>query len=123
MGTGAKILIGGTVAAAAAAAYYFLIYQKAQTKASIALSTISDSITANAIQPSQYEGKLIGSPDTGKVYLVQNGYKRWISSPDVLSRMGYSHNQVIDLPPPTVDAIPTGASFYGLNGISRSNFL
>ena len=117
MTTGEKTaLILGLGGIAAGAAYYFLIYKPSQTSASNALTQISSAVAANQIQPSQYEGKLIRSPDTGKVYIVKDGYKQWITSPAVLSRLGYNMGEVTNLPISTIDNIPTGSSISGLSG-------
>jgi len=108
-------LIGGLAALAAGAAYYFLIYRPAKATAAASLDTINQTITSNQVKPSQYEGQLIRGSDSPKVYFIKNGFKQWIHDPDVLAKLGYSFDQVINVSPTVTDAIPTGATLSGLN--------
>lgn len=59
----------------------------------------------------KYEGKLITGAtgkDGGKVYLVENGKKRWISSPDVFQELGFKGENICQISDEELNAIPTG---------------
>ncbi|GHM98794.1 hypothetical protein WSM22_02840 [Cytophagales bacterium WSM2-2] len=115
MKTEAKVaLVTTSLLAAAGGAYYFLVYKSAQKTTGKLQTVINQAVQSNQVKPSQYDGQLIRSPDTGKVYLVTNGYKQWITSPGVLTRLGYNMGQVKDLSPSVVDAIPESSSLSGI---------
>ena len=79
--------------------------------------------TASSGPASQYEGKLVRGPNNaGKVYLVKNGIKQWISSPAVLTGMGFTWDQVIDITRGVLDSIPEGAAIYGFSGLGSLSY-
>ncbi|MBF0324704.1 MAG: hypothetical protein HQL42_06480 [Alphaproteobacteria bacterium] len=52
-----------------------------------------------------------GTPD-GKVYLVADGTKRWITSPQVFDRHGLNWTRIKAKPAATLNAIPNGLDIY-----------
>lgn len=75
-------------------------------------------------------GLLIKHPDDPKVYLMENGQKRWITTEDIFNKRGYNWNDIIELADiffdpkdPNPFYIPTGpditegpSEFYFLSG-------
>jgi hypothetical protein len=62
---------------------------------------------------SVYENKLVRRPgnsvEDGKVYLVQNGKKRWVVNASWLEAHGYKFpNDVHEIPTVDLDAMPSG---------------
>lgn len=45
------------------------------------------------------------------VYLVSNGIKRWITSPQVMDKYNFNWDRVYVLPGVLIDSIPTGANW------------
>ncbi len=58
-----------------------------------------------------YEGQLVrrpgGAPEDGKVYVVQNGKKHWILTPEWVAKHGYSWLNVKIISAQDLDSIPT----------------
>jgi hypothetical protein len=54
---------------------------------------------------------LIRGNGRAPVYLVSNGFKRWITSPAAMDKYYFDWNKVQVLPPIVVDSIQTGASW------------
>ena len=65
---------------------------------------------------------LIQLPDDPKVYLIENGQRRWITSEAVFNNLGYDWNDIIVVTQAILDLIPEGdpiteaADFYLLSG-------
>lgn len=57
-----------------------------------------------------YEGQIIKGDATPAVYKVEGGRKRWILSPEIFNRMGFSWNSIVTLPQATVEKISFGAN-------------
>jgi hypothetical protein len=110
-------LISGLTALGAGAAYYFFIYRPGRQNATAAAANIAQAISAIAPKPSAYEGKVIRAGSNIRVYLVKDGVKHLFTSPEALSRAGFTFGQVVSLPQDVVDAIPTGSN---LNGVPRN---
>jgi hypothetical protein len=115
MSTGKIALFGGLAALGAGAAYYFLIYRPGNINASTALTNISQAVDAITVKPNQYEGQLLRGGNDVRVYLIKDGYKHWITSPDVLKRLGFTFAQVKSVPVVVLDAIPTSSSLSGFS--------
>src|SRR5690242_18173001 len=113
--TGKVALIGGLTALAGGAAYYFFILKPAQQNAASASNAIAQTVQALTPKPSQWEGKAIRAGNNIRVYEVKNGIKHLFTSPDALTKAGYTFAQVISLPQDEVDAIPTGSNLNGFN--------
>lgn len=48
---------------------------------------------------------------TAPVYLVSNGVKRWVTSPQVMDKYNFRWDRVYELPAVAINFIPTGASW------------
>jgi hypothetical protein len=57
---------------------------------------------------SRWEGKLVVASNDQKIYLIQNGRKRWITSPDVMQKHGFRWDAVNRVPPAELAALPEG---------------
>ncbi|MBA4372479.1 MAG: hypothetical protein C0402_06410 [Thermodesulfovibrio sp.] len=58
-----------------------------------------------------FEGALVRGKDgsnEGKVYLIEKGQKRWITSPSVFEKCGFKWNQIRTVGAETLNAVPTG---------------
>jgi len=69
------------------------------------------SVTPPAVSP--YENKLVRRPgksmEDGKVYLVENGKKRWVVNASWFAAHGFKFPEaVIEITPAALDAIPIG---------------
>lgn len=113
--TGKVTLIGGLGAMAAAAAYYFFVYRPAQLNAQAAGATIAQTVQSLTPKINQWEGKVIRAGSNIRVYLVKDGIKHLFTSPDALTKAGFTFAQVISLPQDVVDAMPTGSNLNGFN--------
>lgn len=113
--TGKVALVGGLTALAGGAAYYFFIYRPAQQNAVAATSVIAQTVQSLTPKPSKWEGKAIRAGNNIRVYQVKDGIKHLFTSPDALTRAGYTFAQVISLPQDEVDAIPTGSNLNGFD--------
>lgn len=54
------------------------------------------------------DGYLAKSSETPAVYLVYDGYKRWIPSPAVFEEFGFNWDLIRDVPASELNAIPNG---------------
>ena len=54
---------------------------------------------------------LARAANAAPVYLVSNGVKRWITSPQVMDKYHFRWDRVYVLPPAVVNLIPTGANW------------
>jgi hypothetical protein len=54
------------------------------------------------------DGYLAKSSESPAVYLVYDGYKRWIPSPTVFEQFGFSWGLIRDVPASELNAIPNG---------------
>jgi hypothetical protein len=79
-----------------------------------ALAPIADSRLpeAKALPEVLANGRLVGSP-AGFVYVMESGYKRWITGGDVLSACGYGWDAIASLSDATVAGIPESAPLTG----------
>jgi len=115
MTTGGKIaLIGGTLAAAAAASYYFLVFRKSNTIAQNTTQQITKAVEETKPMPSKYEGKAVRAFGTNAIFLVRNGLKMWLPTPDILNKYGLKFGDEILIQIQELDSIPTGASLSGM---------
>lgn len=55
---------------------------------------------------------LIKLPDDPKIYLIENGQRRWITSEDVFNEQGYDWNDIITVTPSILALIPEGDPIY-----------
>lgn len=60
--------------------------------------------------PSLQPGQLPRHPDTGAVYLLEKGFRRWIPDPNTFAKLGLRWENVVTLPAQSVEAIPNGAA-------------
>lgn len=58
------------------------------------------------------EGTLLKSTTSDKIYVIEKGLKRWITSPAVFNYRGYNWGAVLILDQWVVDLVPTGAAIY-----------
>ena len=75
--------------------------------------TVAPVATATPAPVSQYEKKLVRRPgkgvEDGKVYVVQNGKKRWVVNASWFAANGYKFPaEVNEISAAELDAIPTG---------------
>jgi hypothetical protein len=62
-----------------------------------------------AIGPDITSGAYLAiSPLGGKVYLVDRGQKRWITSPAVMDKFYFAWNQIRQVAQSTLDSLPDG---------------
>ncbi len=54
------------------------------------------------------DGYLAKSPGAAAVYLVYDGFKRWIPSPGVFDQFGFAGNLIREVPAGELNAIPNG---------------
>lgn len=59
---------------------------------------------------STYEGQLVRGDGTDAVYKIEGGRKRWVTSPDAMTRNGFQWADVRVLPRPFVDNMPFGSN-------------
>lgn len=59
--------------------------------------------------PALSDGALLAKGSlSAAVYIISNGLKRWITSPDVMNKYYFSWNRVIVVPQILIDEIPVG---------------
>ena len=63
-------------------------------------------------QSSDSDGLLIKLPDDPKIYLIENGERRWITAEDVFNERGYDWNDNITVTPAILALIPEGDPIY-----------
>ena len=73
---------------------------------------VSDYLVDNIPQGQQLTSGalLVKSPSGAPVYLLTNGKKRWIPSPDVFAKFSFNSAKVVNLPQVVVDALPQGVN-------------
>jgi hypothetical protein len=54
---------------------------------------------------------LVRAEGSVPVYVVSNGQKRWITSPEVMDKYGFEWSQIREVPPVVVDTLPTGPAW------------
>ena len=60
--------------------------------------------------PSAWEGKLVKAGDNDpKIYLIEKGKKRWVTSPDALQKHGFQWDDVKRVSAADLTAVPEGA--------------
>jgi len=79
-----------------------------------------DSIPNGAALPAQ-SGTLISAAGDPKVYVVENGMKRHIPSPEILENAGYSFDHVNEVSQASVDRHPTGDDYTDANYIPNGS--
>jgi len=78
----------------------------ATTKATMTASNLTLTATYKDIVASELpDGTLIKLPDSPKVYIIENGEKKWIPTPEVFEQMGGDWNEIITATQSILDAI------------------
>lgn len=56
------------------------------------------------------DGTLVKASDSGAIYVITNGKKRWIASASVFTALGYDWNRIVTVSPNTLNSIGTISS-------------
>lgn len=67
---------------------------------------------------SRSDSLLIQKQGDPKVYLIENGQRRWITSPEVFNQQGYDWQDIIEVTQPILDLIPEGPPITDFNILS-----